>query len=81
VLLSIRNIGGESTAAWRQFLDDLDARGLKRLEFDIVGVAPRGRLEAALVSLWGERPADSALHRFISTATCWPMLRSTCTTS
>ena len=27
-LLSIRNMGGESTAAWRQFLDDLDARGL-----------------------------------------------------
>ena len=30
ILLSIRNMGGESTAAWRQFLDDLDARGLKR---------------------------------------------------
>ena len=29
VLLSIRNMGGESTAAWRQFLDDLDTRGLK----------------------------------------------------
>ena len=36
VLLSIRNMGGESTAAWRQFLDDLDARGLKRPEFVIV---------------------------------------------
>jgi transposase-like protein len=29
-LLSIKNMGGESTAAWRQFLDDLDKRGLKR---------------------------------------------------
>ena len=66
VLLSIRNMGGESTAAWRQFLDDLDARGLKRPEFVIVplGTFPaempcRARdgapgLEAALVALWGE---------------------------
>ena len=52
VLLSIRNMGGESTAAWRQFIDDLDARGLKRPEFVIVDGAPG--LEAALVALWGE---------------------------
>jgi putative transposase len=60
VLLSIRNMGGESTSAWRQFLDDLDARGLKRPDFVIV--APQARfqrdgapgLEAALVGLWGE---------------------------
>ncbi|WP_194098436.1 IS256 family transposase [Marivivens aquimaris] len=52
VLLSIKNMGGESTAAWRQFLDDLDARGLKRPEFVIVDGAPG--LEAALVGLWGD---------------------------
>ena len=52
VLLSIKNMGGESTAAWRQFLEDLDARGLKRPEFVIVDGAPG--LEAALVGLWGE---------------------------
>jgi hypothetical protein len=52
VLLSIRNMGGESTAAWRQFLDDLDARGPSRPEFVIVDGAPG--LEAALVALWGE---------------------------
>lgn len=51
ILLSIMNMGGESTAAWRQFLDDLDARGLKRPEFVIVDGAPG--LEAALVALWG----------------------------
>ena len=51
VLLSIMNMGGESTAAWRQFLADLDARGLKRPEFVIVDGAPG--LEAALVELWG----------------------------
>ncbi|MDG0984180.1 MAG: IS256 family transposase [Planktomarina sp.] len=52
VLLSIMNMGGESTAAWRKFLDDLDARGLKRPEFVIVDGAPG--LEAALVALWGD---------------------------
>jgi putative transposase len=52
VLLSIRNMGGESTAAWRQFLNDLDARDLKRPEFVIVDGAPG--LEAALVALWGD---------------------------
>ena len=52
VLLSIKNMGGESTAAWRQFIDDLDARGLKRPEFAIVDGAPG--LEAALVALWGD---------------------------
>lgn len=52
VLLSIRNMGGESTAAWRQFLDDLYARGLKRPKFVIVDGAPG--LEAALVGLWGD---------------------------
>lgn len=52
VLLSIKNMGGESTAAWRQFLEDLDARGLKKPKFVIVDGAPG--LEAALVALWGE---------------------------
>jgi hypothetical protein len=52
VLLSLMNMGGESTAAWRQFINDLDARGLKRPEFVIVDGAPG--LEAALVTLWGE---------------------------
>ena len=51
VLLSIRTMGGESTAAWGQFLADLDARGLKRPEFVIVDGAPG--LEAGLVALWG----------------------------
>ena len=52
VLLSIMNMGGESTAAWRQFLNDLDKRGLKRPQFVIVDGAPG--LEAALVALWGD---------------------------
>jgi putative transposase len=51
ILLSIKHMGGESTAAWRQFLDDLDARGLKRPDFVIVDGAPG--LEAVLTALWG----------------------------
>ena len=52
VLLSIKNMGGESKAAWGMFLGDLDARGLKQPEFVIVDGAPG--LEAALVALWGD---------------------------
>lgn len=52
LLLAIKNMGGESTSAWGQFLADLDARGLKRPDFVIVDGAPG--LEAALVALWGE---------------------------
>lgn len=52
VLLAISNMGGESKAAWRQFLDDLDKRGLAKPEFVIVDGAPG--LEAALVALWGD---------------------------
>jgi transposase-like protein len=52
VLLSLMNMGGESTSAWRQFINDLDARGLKRPGFVIVDGAPG--LEASLIALWGE---------------------------
>jgi transposase-like protein len=46
VLLSIKNMGGESKAARGMFLGDLDARGLKRPKLVIVGGAPGS--EAAL---------------------------------
>jgi putative transposase len=49
-------MGGESTAAWRAFLGDLDARGLKAPEFVIVDGAPG--LEAALAELWPEAPVQ-----------------------
>ena len=52
------NMGGESKAAWGQFLADLDARGLKQPAFVIIDGAPG--LEAALVALWGE---DLAIQR------------------
>jgi putative transposase len=56
ILLAIRNMGGESTAAWRAFLGDLDVRGLKAPEFVIVDGAPG--LEAALAELWPQAPVQ-----------------------
>jgi len=56
VLLSIRNMGGESKAAWRMFLGDLDARGLRAPDFVIVDGAPG--LEAALTELWSATPVQ-----------------------
>jgi len=54
VLLSVRNMGGESEAAWRTMLDDLVERGLQEPELAIVDGAPG--LEKALASLWSDLP-------------------------
>jgi transposase-like protein len=54
VLLAVKNMGGESEAAWRGILDDLTRRGLKRPELAIVDGAPG--LEKALLSLWPDLP-------------------------
>jgi putative transposase len=56
VLLAVRNMGGESEAAWRALLDDLVARGLKTPEFLIVDGA--AGLEKALAALWPEVPTQ-----------------------
>ena len=50
VLLSVKNMGGETTAAWRAVLDDLVARQLRRPAFVIVDGAPG--LEQALAAMW-----------------------------
>ena len=50
VLLAVKNMGGESEAAWRALLDDLVNRGLKTPELVIVDGAPG--LEKALAALW-----------------------------
>jgi putative transposase len=52
VLLAIRNMGGESEAAWRALLDNLIARGLKKPELAIVDGAQG--LEKALITLWSD---------------------------
>src|SRR6188472_1734910 len=56
VVLAIRNMGGESEAAWRAVLDDLLARGLAKPELVIVD-GGKG-LEAALASLWADVPVQ-----------------------
>src|SRR5437016_3941159 len=52
VLLAVKNMGGESEAAWRALLDELVKRGLKTPELVIVDGAPG--LEKALAALWSD---------------------------
>ena len=56
VLLAIKNMGGESEAAWRALLDNLVARGLQAPELVIVDGAPG--LEKALATLWPQAPVQ-----------------------
>ncbi|HIJ94027.1 MAG TPA: hypothetical protein HPP84_11810, partial [Rhodospirillaceae bacterium] len=56
VLLAVKNMGGETEAAWRHVLEDLLARGLKAPELVIVD-GGKG-LEAALASLWSNIPVQ-----------------------
>ena len=56
VVLAIKNMGGESEAAWHQLLEDLTARGMSKPELVIVD-GGKG-LEAALASLWGDVPVQ-----------------------
>ncbi len=50
VLLGLRALAGESEAAWRDLLQDLESRGLNRPELVIID-GGKG-LEAALAALW-----------------------------
>src|SRR4030088_3615945 len=52
ILLAVKNMGGESEAAWRALLDDLVKRGLKTPELVIVDGAPGP--DAALAGLGAE---------------------------
>ena len=56
VLLAVKNMGGESEAAWRAVLDDLVARGLRTPEFLVTDGA--AGLERALAALWPDVPAQ-----------------------
>ena len=56
VLLAVKNMGGETTEAWRAVLDDLIARGLRRPQFLIVDGAPG--LEKALAAIWDGVPTQ-----------------------
>jgi putative transposase len=56
VLVALRNMGGESEAAWRALLDDLVARGMAVPELLIVDGAPG--LEKAVAALWPDAPVQ-----------------------
>jgi putative transposase len=56
ILLAIKNMGGESEAAWRGVLDDLIARGLRTPEFIVVDGG--AGLEKALCALWPTVPTQ-----------------------
>jgi len=56
VLLAVKNMGGESEAAWRSILDDLIARGLRTPEFLLTDGG--AGLERALAALWPDVPAQ-----------------------
>lgn len=56
VLLAIKQMGSESTEAWRAVLDDLIGRGLRQPEFIIVDGAPG--LDRAIVAVWNAVPVQ-----------------------
>jgi len=56
VLLAVRNMGGETSEAWRAVLDDLAERGLRKPEFLIVDGGTG--LGQALAGLWGDVPTQ-----------------------
>ena len=56
VLLAVKNMGGETSEAWRAVLDDLVKRGLRKPQFLIVDGG--SGLEQALAALWGDVPTQ-----------------------
>ena len=56
ILLAIKNMGGESEAAWRALLDDLVGRGLQTPALVIVDGSPG--LEKALAAMWSDIPVQ-----------------------
>ena len=56
MLLAVKNMGGETSEAWRAVLDDLVKRGLVKPRFLIVDGGTG--LEQALAALWGDVPTQ-----------------------
>jgi putative transposase len=56
VLLAVKNMGGETSEAWRAVVDDLVKRGLRQPEYLIVDGG--SGLEQALAGLWGDVPTQ-----------------------
>jgi hypothetical protein len=81
VLLAVKNIGGETSEAWRAVLDELIKRGLRKPEFLVVSL-PRRKPGAG--PGWSRRwlPSGATCRpnaaRSTSTATCWPTRPNGC---
>ena len=75
VLLAVKNMGGESEAAWRAILDDLVGRGLRTPSSSSLTAHRDWRRPSPRSGL--TCPLNAA--RFISTGTCSPMPRTGCT--
>jgi putative transposase len=56
VLLTVKNMGGETIEAWRTVLDDLVRRGLRKPEL-LIADGGAG-LEGALAAIWGDVPTQ-----------------------
>jgi putative transposase len=56
VLLAVKNMGGETSEAWRAVLDDLVRRGLRKPHFLVVDGG--AGLEQALAAIWGDVPTQ-----------------------
>jgi putative transposase len=56
ILLAVKNMGGETTEAWRAVLDDLIKRGLRRPQFLIMDGA--AGLERAIAAVWDGIPVQ-----------------------
>jgi putative transposase len=55
-LLAVKEMGGETTEAWRSVLDNLVRRGLRKPQLLIVDGG--AGLEAALATIWGNVPTQ-----------------------
>ena len=76
ILLAVRDMGGETTAAWRMVLDDLIARDLRPPEFLIVDGAPG--LEKAIAAVWNGAPSGYREGRSASDQGDRPTTRRSC---
>ena len=68
VLLAVKNMGGETSEAWRAVLDDLVRRALRKPQFLIVDGGTG--LEQALAALWGDVPIQRSSAAPSNIATC-----------
>src|ERR1700739_4615007 len=78
VLLAVKNMGGETSQAWRAVLDDLVKRGLRQPEFLIVDGGTG--VEQGLAGLSGGAMAAPTPVPSTSIATDWPARPRGCTT-